>query len=166
MQDTEAPLLTYQQRGAAIRNSGVPSPIVGLPEAERSALLRDVLVRALNGETQASIAAGIGVHQTALSQALLRYCEDEWREVQVARAWTNVEQAEEAFADIEKTPDMTAIIRAEKRLKSAQWQLERLHRRLFGADMPSAIGATSVVVNIGLQREPVDVEQRSEGVSD
>jgi transposase-like protein len=113
-----------------------------------------VLLRALNGERQADIAKDIGVHQTALSQALLKHCEEEWKDVQVARAWANVEDAEQ---ELEIAPDMTTIARARERLKSAQWQLERLHRRLFGQEAPAHLGSGTVHINIGINRGTPDV---------
>jgi hypothetical protein len=149
------------RNGAMITNSG-KSPIASLPVEERNAFLRNCLEEALNGKTQAQIAASIGVHQTALSQAFLKYCEDEWKEVQVARAWAALEQAQDDFADEQKTPDMTAIARARERLKSAQWQLERLHRRLFGTDAPATLGQGTVTISINLNAAalPVDNAER------
>ena len=143
--------LSPQQRGALITNSG-KSPIASLPEVERKAFLQTVLERALNGERQADIARDIGVHQTALSQALLKYCEEEWKDVQVARAWANLEAAQDDFEDERRTPDMPAIARARERLKSAQWQLERLHRRLFGTEAPTHLGQGTVHISIGINR--------------
>jgi hypothetical protein len=145
----QVPELTPQQRGAMITNSG-KSPIAGLEPAARGAFLQTVLQRALNGERQSDIAQSIGIHQTALSQALLKYCEDEWKDVQVARAWANLEDAEQ---NLEIAADMLAIARARERLKSAQWQLERLHRRLFGQEQTNQAGQGTININIGIKRD-------------
>lgn len=140
--------LTPQQRGALITNSG-KSPIAGLPEGERKALVQTVLARALQDERLQDIAKDVGVARTSLNQAILKYAEDEWKEVQVARALSNVEDCEE---ELESAPDMLAVARARERLKSAQWKLERLHRRLFGADAPHTGGSGTIHINIGVSR--------------
>lgn len=125
-------------------------PIASLPEEKRKALLDSVLDRALNGEKQADIAESIGIHQTRLSQLLLRYAEDDWKSVQVARALAAVDKCDE---DIEIAPDSLSLARARERQKSAMWQLERLHRRLFGQDQQVSSGA-AVQINIGIVRRP------------
>jgi hypothetical protein len=140
--------LTPQQRGAMITNSG-KSPIAGLPESERKQLISWVLGQSLQDRKLREIASDLGIAKTSLSQALLKYAEDDWKEVQVAKAWTQVEQAED---DLETAADMLAVQRARERLKSAQWQLERLHRRLFGQEAPNQLGQGTVQINIGINR--------------
>lgn len=149
MDDDKA--LTPQQRGAMITNSG-KSPIASLPDEDRKALLQTVLGRALNGERQVDIAKDLGIHQTALSQALLKYAEDDWKDVQVARAWAELEAATDDFENESRTPDMVAIARARERLKGAQWRLERLHRRLFGQEAPNNLGSGTIHISIGVTR--------------
>ncbi len=145
--------LTPQQRGAMITNSG-KSPIASLPEDQRKALLDSVLDRALNGERQVDIARELGVHQTTLSAALLKYVEDDWKTVQVARAVCALDKFED---EIDQAQDMLALNRARERLKSAQWQLERLHRRLFGEQQNQ--GHNAVQINIGITRTESDKVQ-------
>jgi hypothetical protein len=150
--------LTPQQRGALITNSG-KSPIASLPEDKRKELIAWALDRSLNhDERLRDIAPKLGVSKTALSQALLKYCEDDWKNIQVAKAWVQVENAED---ELETAQDMLAVQRAQHRLKSAQWQLERLHRRLFGQEAPSQLGSGTVHIHIGIDREIKDVTPRA-----
>lgn len=145
--------LTPQQRGALITNSG-KSPIASLPEDKRKELLQYVLSRAMEDMKLKDVAAELGVARTSLNQALLKYCEEDWKEAQVARALVNIEDAEDG---LESATDMLAVARARERLKSAQWHLEKLHRRLFGQDSPHALGSGTVHIHIGINREIKDI---------
>src|SRR5690349_5298845 len=144
--------LSPQQRGAAITNSG-KSPIASLPEDQRKALLDSVLDRAMQDEKLADIAASLGIAKTSLSQALLRHCEEDWKSVQLARALVALDSADE---ELDVAPAILAVTRARERLKSAQWKLERLHRRLFGTDQPVNAGG-AVHIHIGIDRSPKQV---------
>lgn len=138
--------LTPQQKGALRTNSG-DTPIAKLDEEGKKALLATVLQRSLADERLEDIAADIGVHRSALNQALLKYAEEEWKSVQSARALTLVEDAER---EMEEAQDAVAVSRARERLRSAQWKLERLHRRLFGADIPvDSTGKINIQINLG-----------------
>jgi len=107
-----------------------------------------LLTRYMNGESGVDIARSFGVTRQALSLYMLRHAEDQWRDVQVAKALTRLEQAEDAM---EGAPDMLALSRAREQARSAQWQLERLCRRIYGQDVPQSVAA--VQVNINLRRE-------------
>ena len=161
--------LTPQQRGAMITHSG-KSPIASLAEPDRKALLQYVIQRAMQDKRIKDVADEIGVHRTALNAALLKYCQEDWQEAQVARAMMVVEDAEE---ELETAADMPAISRARERLRSAQWQLERLHRRLFGQEAPDRLGSGVVHISIGISRadaahtdthviDSIDVQQVNE----
>jgi transposase-like protein len=145
--------LTPQQRGAMITNSG-KSPIASLPEEERKQLLQYVIQRAMQDQRIKDVAVEVGVHRTALNAALLKYCQEDWQEAQVARAMVNVEDAEE---ELETAADMPAIARARERLKSAQWHLEKLSRRLFGQEQTNQAGQGTININIGITRSPTHV---------
>lgn len=160
--DSDAKPLTYQQRGAAIRNSGKPSPIVGLPEAEREQLLDYVMVRAYEDKRLRDVAAELGLHRTSLNSALLRYREDAWRDLQVARALVDLEDAD---IDLDQASDAAAVNRARGKAHVAQFRLERLARRLFGADVSTSSGS-SVTINIGALRQGVDVAESDAQVID
>jgi AraC-like DNA-binding protein len=141
--------LTPQQRGAMITNSG-KSPIASLPEEERKQLLQYVMQRAYQDQKLKDVAQELGVARTSLNQALLKYCADEWQEMQVSRALLNLEDAE---TDLETADSMHAVSRAGHRLRSAQWQLEKLSRRLFGQEQTNTGGQGTININIGIKRD-------------
>jgi hypothetical protein len=111
-----------------------------------------ILQRYLSDETTKEIAASYGVTRQALGQYLLKVAESEWKEAQVARALARKESAEDDLEDAEKTPDMLSLSRARERLKAAQWDLERVCRRIYGQDAPPQ-GVNAVQININLRRE-------------
>lgn len=114
----------------------MPAP----PKRRRSPVARDngklsqanpqeVIARYFRDETTADIAQTLGVHRSALHQWLIRNCEQDWRDAQVARAITAMEQAKE---DLQTASDPLSLARAREALRSAQWELERLFSRLYG----------------------------------
>lgn len=111
-----------------------------------------ILNRYLSDESTADIAKDYGVTRQALGQFLLKTAENEWKDAQVARALARKEQAEDDLEDAEKTPDALSLARTRERLKAAQWDLERVCRRIYGQDAPPA-GATAVQINIGIRPE-------------
>jgi predicted transcriptional regulator len=126
-----------------------------------------ILQRYLSDESTKDIAASFGVTRQALGQYLLKTAESEWREAQVARAIARKESAEDNLdaieskiegADKEERDRLTLRVSlARERLKSAQWDLERVCRRIYGQDVtPDQLGRVSITLNIG-GREPLDV---------
>lgn len=88
-----------------------------------------VINRYLTNETTGAIAESLGVHRSGLHQWLLRNCEDEWQQAQIARALTTLEVAKEG---LEAADDALSLARAREQLRGAQWELERLFARLYG----------------------------------
>jgi predicted DNA-binding protein YlxM (UPF0122 family) len=126
-----------------------------------------ILQRYLSDESTKVIAASYGVTRQALGQYLLKTAESEWKEAQVARAISRKEAAEDAFdeisnriegADKEERDRLTLTLSlARERLKAAQWDLERVCRRIYGQDVtPDQLGRVSITLNIGA-KEPLDV---------
>lgn len=126
-----------------------------------------ILQRYLSDESTKDIAASYGVTRQALGKYLLAVAETEWREAQVARAIARKESAEDNLdaiegqiqgADKEERDRLTLRVSlARERLKSAQWDLERVCRRIYGQDVtPDQLGRVSITLNIG-GREPLDV---------
>lgn len=106
---------------------------------------RQVLLRYLSDEPTKDIAASLGVSRQALSAWLLKTAEDDWKEAQVARALARKEKAED---DLETAADALAIARARELLRSAQWDLERVCRRIYGQDIPPDLaGRISITIN-------------------
>ena len=114
---------------------------------------KDVLERYLAEETSTQIAATYGVTKAALSYFMLKHAEQEWKDAQVVKAMKRKEEADDL---IETASNPLDLARAREKLRSAQWDLERVCRRIYGQDAPP-VGANAVQININLRREPLDV---------
>ena len=120
---------------------------------------KDIIQRYLSDESTKDIAASYGVTRQALGKFLLQSSESEWKEAQVARAIARKESAEDDLeaitiakinaADKEERERLALTVSlARERLKSAQWDLERVCRRIYGQDAPAAAQAVQVVINL------------------
>jgi hypothetical protein len=127
---------------------------------------KTILARYLSDESTKDIAASYGVTRQGLGQFLLKHAETEWKEAQVARAIARKESAEDdlegisakiSTADREERERLALTVSlARERLKSAQWDLERVCRRIYGQDVsPDQLGRISITLNIG--DKPLDV---------
>lgn len=131
--------------------------LADLPATELNAVLDNAIQSYGEGLSVYAIASSLGVEHTTLYRHLVKHREADWREAKVARALAELEEAEE---ELKTAPDGLALSRARERCRAAQWQLERLMRRIYGQEQ--AAGPTSAIqININLKREPLDV-----GVSD
>jgi predicted DNA-binding protein YlxM (UPF0122 family) len=92
---------------------------------------KTILLRYLSDESTQTIAEDFGVTRQALGQYLLRHAEEDWKEAQVARAIARKERAEDA---LEAATDPLQLAKARELLKAAQWDLERVCRRIYGID--------------------------------
>lgn len=110
---------------------------------------KDVLNRILNEQSTKEIAASFGVTRSALNQWLLNVAEDDWKAAQVIRAYKRKEDAED---ELDGAADALSLARARERLRAAQWDLERVCRRIYGQDQPPA-GLQPIQINIGIRRE-------------
>jgi hypothetical protein len=126
----------------------------------KAADVGDVLTRVLGEESTKDIAASYGVTRSALNQWLLANAETDWKTVQIIRAHKRKEEAEDEFerislkiegADKEERDRLTlALSLARERLKSAQWDLERVCKRIYGQDVQAdQLGRVSITLNIG-----------------
>lgn len=111
-----------------------------------------VLERYLAGETGPQIAASLGVTKQALSYWLISKGEEDWRAAQLVKAIDRKERADEMLETADNPLDLT---RAREMLRSAQWDLERVCRRIYGQDAPVQAQAVQVVIN--LRRNALDV---------
>ncbi len=111
---------------------------------------KDVLQRFLAEETGAQIAQSLGVTRAALSYFMLKHAEQEWKDAQVTKAIIRKEKAEDLMDRADNALDLT---RAREQLRSAQWDLERVCRRIYGQDTQVHVGA-AVHINIGIRGEP------------
>lgn len=90
-----------------------------------------VLRRYLTDESTKDIAADYGVTRQALSAYLLKHAEEDWKQAQVVRAIARKERAEDG---IDAAQDPLALAKARESLKAAQWDLERVCRRIYGQE--------------------------------
>lgn len=158
-----------------------------LSPEQRTEKLQAVLARVVNDEKLADIAKDYGLSRSALNMALLEYAEEDWKKAQVARAQTRVDRArdyrermaalfnknateEEILNGLACTTETLTLARDEE--KSAQWELERLCRRIYGTDQPGeASGRVSITLNIGggkatnaVQHEPIELTPTSTSI--
>src|SRR5688500_18609535 len=133
-------------------------PLANLPAERRAEIAQSVLTRYINGEQVADMAPEYGVSDVTIYALLLRDHEDDWKEVQRARALARLEKAQ---SKMDTAPDALSLARAREQVRSAQWELERLLRRLYGQDQ--AVGAGSAVqININLRREDATTQRTIE----
>lgn len=108
---------------------------------------KEVINQYLEGKNSTEIAKEIGVSKQAISLWLLKHAEKDWHQAQVAKAISLRDEAEDAM---EHAADALDLARARERLKSAQWSLERLLRRIYGQDVPQDVaGKVSININLG-----------------
>lgn len=121
-----------------------PPAVKPAPLAEVTA--ESILDRYLSNEPTAEIAKSLGVTHQALSKHMLKHAMGDWQQAQVARAMARKERAEQDLEDLRNGSylndhgervliDAVSIACARERLKSAQWDLERVCRRIYGANV-------------------------------
>jgi transcriptional regulator with XRE-family HTH domain len=113
-----------------------------------------VLDRYLEGETGPQIAASLGVTKQALSHWLINRAEVQWKSAQLVKALARKDAAEELM---DKASNPLDLARAREQLRGAQWDLERVCRRIYGQDSP-ANAAQAVQININLRGDAQTVE--------
>lgn len=106
-------------------------PLANLTEEQRSTIAREVLDGYMRGAQVADMAPKYGVSDVTVYALLLREHEQEWVDTQRARALARYERS---MTDVQEAPDALSLARAREVLRSAQWELERLLRRLYGQD--------------------------------
>ena len=94
-----------------------------------------ILSRYAKGDMISDIARDLGVHETSVYRDLIRDCPDEWIHHQAARSLAAYEQAMEDLDKLEHKLGPVACSLALGRVKSRQWELERLLKRLYGPQM-------------------------------
>lgn len=90
-----------------------------------------ILNRYEAGETIEVIAASLGISSIAVYRWLTRKAEAQWKEYQAARALADYESAEQ---ELRTATDGVTLGRARELLKSQQWKLERVLRKIYGPD--------------------------------
>jgi hypothetical protein len=104
-------------------------PLHQVAPEERARIAHNVLDRYINGEQVANIAPEYGVSDVTIYALLLREHQEAWKDIQTARALARLEQSQD---ELQTAPDALSLARARERVRSAQWELERLFSRLYG----------------------------------
>lgn len=111
-----------------------------------------VLDRYEQGLTMAQVAEEIGLSGSEqLYRLLIAEAPEQWKEYQSARA---LRRLEEATVGLETGSDGLSVARNRERIKSAQWELEKLMRRIYGQDMQQNV-SSNIQINIGIAKEHV-----------
>ena len=122
--------------------------LLTLPVEQKEELMRSVVARFLKDERIEDIAKELGCSRWTLNQNLIAHAETEWKDAQVARAVTRLADAEDM---LDNAKDAFELAKGREVLKSAQWQLERVYRRIYGSDNPNA--SQSVInIHLGINR--------------
>lgn len=121
-----------------------------IPTEQRPEIAQTAIARYLDGERIEDIAKAYGVHRKRLYQILLEHDVEGWKCAQVAAA---IERLEDAKALIDNTNDALDIARARESAKIAQWELERVCKRVYG----QSVDVTSTTTIIG---DPLEAARR------
>ena len=91
---------------------------------------REVLERYLSEPRTSQIAESYGVTRSNLVRWLREVVPDEWKQVQIVRALIFKEDGNEG---LDNADNALMLARAREMVKSAQWELERLDSKNYGA---------------------------------
>lgn len=114
----------------------------------------DHLAQYLDGKETDEIAKKLGVSKDRLVYYLASRTPEQWMQIQLARSLKRYEAAEK---DLDDARDTVAINKAVSKIKSAQWILERVCRRVYG-EVKKEEPQVPVVVNINLGRHKQQTE--------
>lgn len=140
-------------------------PLRHISETERAQIAATVLDRYIAGEQVANIAPEYNTSDVTIYALLLREHQDAWKDIQTARALARLERAQDALATLsdrldsaETALDALSLARIreqtkllEVKVKSAQWELERLLKRLY-ATAQEITGAGGGVLQVEIVR--------------
>lgn len=107
-------------------------PLGNISQEERTRIATEVLDRYIGGEQVAAMASEYGTSDVTIYAIILREHEDAWVDIQRARALARLERAQ---GDLEVAADALSLARARELVRSAQWELEKLLRRLYGQEV-------------------------------
>jgi hypothetical protein len=144
-------------------------PLKNLPAERRAQIALEVLQAYEDGEEVADLAPNYGVSDVTLYALLIRDHEEAWKSAQVSRALAKRAVANKDLEDLRlqlrsktqessETPhDALSLARireqirlAEVQLKRAEWELERVYKRVYGQDVSQdGAGRVSITLNIG-----------------
>lgn len=135
-------------------------PLAHLPAERRSEIAETLLAGYNDGKQIADMAPEFGISDVTAYALLLRDHQDEWKEAQRARALARLDRAQN---NLKTAPDALSLARAREEVRAAQWELERLLRRLYGQDAPQ--NTQAVQININLRRDRGENETNAVDIS-
>jgi hypothetical protein len=122
--------------------------LLALPVEEKEELMRSVVARFLKDERIEDIAKELGCSRWTLNQNLIAHAETEWKDAQCARAVTRLADAEDM---LDNAKDSFALAKGREIIRSAQWQLEKVYKRVFGNDNGAA-NQSIINIHLGINR--------------
>jgi hypothetical protein len=161
-------------------------PLASWPVEKRLQVALEVLSAYQEGQEIADLAPEYGVSDVTLYALLIRDHEDAWKEAQKSRAVSKRDRTTKDLEELrlqlrsamqendegQKTPhDALSLARireqvrvAEIQAKRAEWELERVYRRLYGQDDGSAgVASVRITLNVGggndAQHNVIDVNE-------
>lgn len=120
-----------------------------LARHDRKTAVADILARYEAGETMQQIGESYGLTKsTQIYRLLIAENPELYREYQAAKTLHRLEAATEA---LEGAADGIGVARAREQIRAAQWELERVLRRLYGVESQAGSGST-VNIFVGIDR--------------
>ena len=115
-----------------------------------------IMAQILEGKRTHDIAQELGVTREKLVYHLTTKAAEEWKTSQLLR---DLRRKEEAEDEIDSAKDVLELKKAEAKLKSAQWSLERVCRRIYGdyKEPENSTGHT-IILNLGIRRPGDDAK--------
>jgi transposase-like protein len=143
-------------------------PMINVPAEERARIALEALQAYQDGQEIADIAPSYGVSDVTLYALLLRDHEPAWKVAQESRAVvkrdsalndlstlrTKLWEAEQAHDALSLAQIREQVRLAEIQAKRAEWELERVMRRIYGQDVVSdQAGRVSITLNISAPQQ-------------
>lgn len=135
--------------------AGLIAMNAGKPLAEADANI--ILKRYEQGEGIETIANDLGITPPAIYRYLARHAQEDWKEYQAANALHEYQIAED---QLRTASDGVTLSRARELVKSQQWKLERVLRKIYGQDAPSV----NIQINLGEIGEQIKALEQDLGV--
>jgi sarcosine oxidase delta subunit len=115
-----------------------------------------ILEQIIAGKRTEDVAKALNVTKDQLVYRLVKNAPEEWQGAQLIRDLRRKEEAEDS---IDSADDMLKLRKAEAKLKSAQWSLERVCRRIYGdVKEDQSTDKVSITLNIGIRRPGDDAK--------
>ena len=144
-------------------------PFMNVSVERRAQIALELLAGYAEGKEIADLAPEYGVSDVTAYALLIRDHEDEWKKAQEGRAVARRDRATNDLQELrtqlwkaEQAHDMLSLARireqirlAEIQAKRAEWELERVFKRIYGQDVtPDQLGRVSITLNIGVGTVP------------